>query len=1010
VHKYILAWIMVVGCISAPLTLGADVAILPPGPPADSSACRGGTFADRCSVDLAPWEQGCSCSESCGFFGNCCGDIDTCDLHDPSSGRLVKDFGDGRQYFQSVLPKTAYGGSYQREETTYSFPTDRSAAWLSTVRFGDLDNTHEEMSVCRVDAAVPPSGTSALWYVHADKSVDWGNNDAKCGITGMTFPSTWSPPQLPQVSDVTRVETDGFSPGNSSRDLGVAVDSTGRLNSIVVLTSMESFEIDRGIVSCRAYMAPSDADNKLHWYVRAEYGRRPYDSVPAVACGFRKITFPDPAVVGIRSGDYQVSNYGGIHNSREQVLQKMTRDTTSACFFTEVTIGGTTEDELPGCEIKRAEPRISPPLYTDAWMLKAHAKEGKSNFATCSAMCVEFQDLPSERRPRTPTFAQHVEPLPDSEFLTLHQAGAYDRPILLVMGFNPQNTLGSTLIERQLAPLMNVLQSPGLEYDIWFYNVNGPKDIMAAARDVARAIGTVATFGSSFTGKVIVIGLSQGGLTSRIALTKWETGAYHESTGSEPVPGLTSNAPPVALLATIGAPHLGAAGPVSIVGAMTEIDRSLGLGDLSQSGIFGLINAVPSRQMLEKRLDCYQSWITQSCASGFASTFRNGRWERWGTTPGEDLGPSIQRCIEMGLCVGRDGCVYRTLPEFTDLFDIANTLGLRANGFPDMVPAIAIVNAGWAPQGCATLAPENQWCLNWEDSFSTNTTLAEVHFTDTGHSSLDHCDTISDIYLKMNAIDLRPGDLSDVQFVSLMSDAVNLPRQVTRLEIKQNSPFLRTHTESALYCPDAGSEPGCREQNRRERRFVDVLSRYGLDNRNGMHGSLHDEIVTKLLAYVYEYSLGNGDGRIDPGNPFGCRVAADGRTVCFCHGTREFNGNNFDDDCDGEVDEPSVTISGPEVITTKGTYTYTALPSEFQGSPTFRWSERFCEDAAGTSCTAAVTVTGLGETFRRTLGPDCTGTGGKTFWVRVEARDVYGRQAVAEMTTALCRQIRSLLP
>lgn len=97
---------------------------------------------------------------------------------------------------------------------------------------------------------------------------------------------------------------------------------------------------------------------------------------------------------------------------------------------------------------------------------------------------------------------------------------------------------------------------------------------------------------------------------------------------------------------------------------------------------------------------------------------------------------------------------------------------------------------------------------------------------------------------------------------------------------------------------------------------------------------------------------------------------------------------------------PRVTINGPEVIATKGTYTYTALPGGFHSSPTFTWSERFCE---GTSCMTWVTFTGLGETFRRTLGPDCTGTGENTFQLHVvAARDFCGREATDARATALC--------
>jgi hypothetical protein len=77
----------------------------------------------------------------------------------------------------------------------------------------------------------------------------------------------------------------------------------------------------------------------------------------------------------------------------------------------------------------------------------------------------------------------------------------------------------------------------------------------------------------------------------------------------------------------------------------------------------------------------------------------------------------------------------------------------------------------------------------------------------------------------------------------------------------------------------------------------------------------------------------------------------------------------------------NVNITGPAHIPAKALYTYTAETS-YTFPLTYVWSERFC-DSPGTSCTSWQTITGLQDTFNRVLGPDCSGSGNKTFEVRV---------------------------
>ncbi len=96
----------------------------------------------------------------------------------------------------------------------------------------------------------------------------------------------------------------------------------------------------------------------------------------------------------------------------------------------------------------------------------------------------------------------------------------------------------------------------------------------------------------------------------------------------------------------------------------------------------------------------------------------------------------------------------------------------------------------------------------------------------------------------------------------------------------------------------------------------------------------------------------------------------------------------------------TVYIDGPGMISTKGTYTFTAVTSGTSG-PTFTWKERFCDYMDGTSCSAWQTITGLGSTFQRTLNKDCSTTE-KNFQLHVDVLNSDGRTAEADHTAALC--------
>jgi hypothetical protein len=101
------------------------------------------------------------------------------------------------------------------------------------------------------------------------------------------------------------------------------------------------------------------------------------------------------------------------------------------------------------------------------------------------------------------------------------------------------------------------------------------------------------------------------------------------------------------------------------------------------------------------------------------------------------------------------------------------------------------------------------------------------------------------------------------------------------------------------------------------------------------------------------------------------------------------------------VPTPSVDISGPAAISVKGTYTYVLSRIDFLTNPSVAWTERFCTGSV--TCAAPWTsLAASGDTARRTLTPNCTGTGENYYEVSVLASAGGAETATAQHNTRLC--------
>jgi hypothetical protein len=101
----------------------------------------------------------------------------------------------------------------------------------------------------------------------------------------------------------------------------------------------------------------------------------------------------------------------------------------------------------------------------------------------------------------------------------------------------------------------------------------------------------------------------------------------------------------------------------------------------------------------------------------------------------------------------------------------------------------------------------------------------------------------------------------------------------------------------------------------------------------------------------------------------------------------------------------SASISGPSGISVKGTYTFSAVLTNFTG-PSYTWSERYCDDWAGTACDPWRALINMGASFQRVLGPMCGVRQEDNFQLRLVVRNSDGRTVTTTKKTALCNSLQ----
>ena len=692
---------------------------------ASASSCVG-----RCG-ERAP--GGCSCDATCGYTGTCCSDIvAACPAAAP-----VPPFpnplapGAGTELFQTS-PSVGIAAGVQSlgPENLGSVlqfkkpvaPAVRTIVGFSKLNFNKVEAFDEEAHCSIVETAASKMRLVQAGTRHHD---DRDELHAHCKGIALRFPNAANKP-APTVGAEVRIEQHNGGSANLYT-LGAATAT-----SIAVLTHMQVGNTDHyHPAACTVY--EGGGLWKLHAWSVYDDGFSGDGS--DVWCGARLVTW-DPSLGLVREAEVNVTAPYEHH----QVLGSVYGRT---CFLTGMTHAATKST----CEITSVN---------DDWVLRIKAGDlvNPASPIRCRATCLSY---PAEW-PRTPVLrgiastdptgvidarvpqgpiaaAGAEQPSQPADLprgigagpggvLNLYRSAdnIYDRPILIVEGFDPGNDQGANSYMRGFGPVLRTLQDR-YGIDVWVLKPSGGRDIRVTAREIAKALSNIYTYDHDGVGigapawnvsparELPVIGMSQGALGTRIALATWEQGnRYQNAAHGEYVPGLISNpTPPVSLFVSLNGPHREAIGSTTLQTVITSVFNGMDSITLPAS-IYGMLASTAAKQMMRTSVaaSC-RSVVTQECDGGvFGELYdafgpeNDGNFQIRGLQGRGhyDFATNGDWAVANQSAYQNTGCNRDSLTHDAFYADIdARGTGLR-NGFPQTVHSVAISNGSFSPQGC----------------------------------------------------------------------------------------------------------------------------------------------------------------------------------------------------------------------------------------------------------------------------------------------------------------------
>jgi hypothetical protein len=581
-------------------------------------------------------------------------------------------------------------------------------------------------------------------------------------------------------------------------------------------------------------------------------------------------------------GEYDASVSAATDaDGKVEVMMTDMREGTHLCFLTKIAItDAKAADEATGCTIF---PR------NGIWHLRAQAKRVNSldSAADCRARCLEISGNPFPPKPvRKSGFSGSTFMLyRDRNFNGTHWVnGPYDRPMVFVEGVDPTNRFSTVHYAKEMAIAFRLLQRVG--FDIWMLDLwDGGGDLTLNARSVAEIIHQAHNYRPKQNDpswaelnpgkKFPLMGVSMGGVLTRIALASWEQGIY--ATGIFAFTTIPD--PPISVWISGAGAHYGAQVPLSAQTTIKLAAPFLG----TESEPYQAVNSMAAEQMITNRVtQCtVPTWDGDlATLPGFLddlSTFLHGGvFDVRGTELCKWNGSSC----DVEISCSADGLAHQA--EYADI----NSRGVRphgvgqATGWPQTVPLkVGMSNGSWFKQDCSRM-PNGVNCSYFDPDLSqpataivpNETALAKITFAAdlpeiVNIFLLD--DIEASIYIKDQAADLWPGDTAGRSANTL--NIVDLKSSIGLL-FTQRHPVLGMRTDQALGCPlnttlaaleshplavPLASDGSCQSTNREARRFDYVHSNHERNNGyeleyNGLHDTMSIPLGMRMLAYLYD--------------------------------------------------------------------------------------------------------------------------------------------------------------
>ena len=447
---------------------------------------------------------GCSCEPTCSWRGTCCLDaVAVCQVDD-----------DGLDYANIIAPRTAestgIGGNSVIIHSTFlapALPTDRSegeiAGGLMGVSFGDIDDDDGELVQCAVH------NDGETWYAEAKTT---GDAKATCTAGAIRVPG------LPPWLHGGRLKTEDYYHASTNGDAPPEICLPGTpADSIPILRTvwMDNNDIGEENTRCAVYVDPTKCGER--WMLRAE-GPNDSDAVCTARLLFMPLTASGYAEAGADQDNHGVPSFPIIkpNKRRARAETPLADEADHVCFLSDVNF----RELDDGYE--RATCKIIP--KRGKWTLVAEVTgwdHDTDSHAWCRATCAAIPEhgvFPNYNWPLPWPAVPTTTRLADGARMTLYQNGSYDRPLVVIEGFDPVNKTSARTHMVDNAPLIRPLEAAG--FDIWIVDFeDAGQPLLDSAREAALAIDAAyrhANWNVSYPGKKLpVLGASMGGLVGK---------------------------------------------------------------------------------------------------------------------------------------------------------------------------------------------------------------------------------------------------------------------------------------------------------------------------------------------------------------------------------------------------------------------------------------------------------------------------------------------------------------